>query len=313
MAFRVLSFDIGGTSIRAATAVDGGMPGAVTRFSTPARDRDAFLACLAGVAESLPEKPDVIAISLAGVVNPETGRMIVANIPAIHDTDLRHDLEALTGLPVVVANDADCFAVAEAVFGAGRGHDTVFGIILGTGVGGGLVSSGRLINAGGGFAGEWGHGPIAPTQAAGLSIPHFACGCGLSGCLDTVAGARGIERLHSHLTGATRDSRAILDAWRAGDVDAVRTVGVYLDLIAGPLAVCVNLTGATIVPAGGGLSGARDLVAAIDEAVRPLTLWKFENPLVVPAESGAEPGLAGAAAIAWQLFVEPGSKPGKAI
>ncbi len=300
MAFCVLSFDIGGTSIRAATAIDGGAPGEVSRFDTPAHDREAFLARLAGIAAELAQKPDAIAISLAGVVDPETGRMIVANIPAIHDTDLAADLEALTGIPVVIANDADCFAVAEAVFGAGRGHEIVFGIILGTGVGGGLVSGGRLINAGGGFAGEWGHGPIAPTMADGIAIPHFACGCGLSGCLDTVAGARGIERLHAHLHGAPLDSRAILDAWRAAEVAATRTVSVYLDLIAGPLAVCVNLTGATIVPAGGGLAGAHDLLAAIDEAVRPLTLWKFDRPLVVPAASGAEPGLAGAAAIAFQ-------------
>lgn len=300
MAFRVLSFDIGGTSIRAATAVDGGTPGDVMRFDTPARDREAFLARLAGIAAGLPERPDAIAISLAGVVDPGTGRMIVANIPAIHDTDLGGDLQARTGIPVVIANDADCFAVAEAVFGAGRGHAIVFGIILGTGVGGGLVSGGRLINAGGGFAGEWGHGPIAPTMAGGVAIPHFPCGCGLSGCLDTVASARGIERLHHHLGGGMRDSRAILDAWREGEAAATRTVGVYLDLIAGPLAVCVNLSGATIVPAGGGLAGAHDLLSAIDEAVRPLTLWKFDRPLVVPAASGAEPGLTGAAAIAFQ-------------
>ncbi|WP_342343691.1 ROK family protein [Martelella limonii] len=300
MGYSVLSFDIGGTAIRAATSVDGAEPGEVSRTATPAHDREAFLACLADMAARLPQRPDAISISLAGVVDPQTGRMIVANIPAIHGTDLAADLKARTGMPVIITNDADCFAVAEAVFGAGRQHDIVFGIILGTGVGGGLVSGRRLINAKGGFAGEWGHGPIAPARANGLSLPPFACGCGLSGCLDTVASARGLERLHAHFSGQTRDSRQILDGWRKGEAAAAQTVGAYLDLIAGPLAVCVNLTGATIVPAGGGLSAAHDLLDAIDRAVRPLTLRNFDRPLVVPAMSGPEPGLAGASAIAWQ-------------
>ncbi|WP_319518968.1 ROK family protein [uncultured Martelella sp.] len=299
----ILCFDIGGTSIRAALAADGQMPGAATRFDTPARDHAAFLDRLASLAAALPQRPDAIAISLAGVVDPKTGKLIVANIPAIHGTDLKTDLHRQTGIPVHIANDADCFALAEAVFGAGKGHDIVFGVIFGTGVGGGLVSGRRLINTAGGFAGEWGHGPVVPLMAGDTPIPHFACGCGLSGCLDTVAGAPGLERLHTHLHGKNDTARAILSGWQAGETGPARTVEVFLQLVAGPLAMAVNLTGATIVPAGGGLARNHALVAAIDEAVRPLTLSKPAHPLIVPAASGEEPGLAGAAVIGFQAFL----------
>lgn len=292
--------------MRAAMVPADGRAGPVSRFDTPARDREAFLTRLAGICDAEPVRPAAVAISLAGVVNPETGRMIVANIPAIHGTDLSGDLATRLGIPVFVANDADCFAVAEAVSGAGQGHDIVFGIILGTGVGGGLVTGGRLVNARGGFAGEWGHGPVAALRGGTppVEVPHFACGCGLSGCLDTVAGARGIERLHAHLSGEDKSSHAILEDWRAGLPAATRTLDVYLDIIAGPLALTVNITGATIVPAGGGLARDHALVAAIDAAVRPLTLWQFDRPLVVPATSGEEPGLTGAGIIGLQKLSE---------
>lgn len=302
MTISVLCFDIGGTTVRAALSRNGEAPGAVSRYDTPADDHAAFLNSLNRITEAQPEKPAAVAISLAGVVNPQTQRMITANIPAINDTDFASDLEDTLGIPVVIANDADCFAVAEAVLGAGKGHDIVFGVILGTGVGGGLVCDGRLINQKGGFAGEWGHGPVAPLRAGNppVDIPHFRCGCGQSGCLDTIAGGRGLERLHNHLCGDGKKAPAIIEDWRRGDRDATRTIDVYLGLIAGPLALTVNLTGATIVPAGGGLSSAHDLLTAIDEAVRPLTLWNFDRPLIVPAQSGAEPGLTGAAIIALQ-------------
>ncbi|MAM09926.1 MAG: N-acetylglucosamine kinase [Rhizobiaceae bacterium] len=302
MADKILCFDIGGTAIRAATATDGALPGKVSRFETPAGDHGAFLALISSIIDDLPERPAALAISLAGIVNPETGNLVVANIPAIHGTNLKADLEDRTQLPVIIANDADCFAVSEAVYGAGRDHDIVFGVIFGTGVGGGLVSGKRLINRAGGFAGEWGHGPVVPLVVGERPIPHFACGCGLSGCVDTVAGGPGLQRLHAFLHGETRAAPAILSGWHAGEARAAQTVETCLQLLAGPLAMAINLTGATIVPAGGGLARDHALVSAIDSAVRPLTLAKPRHRLVVPATSGAEPGLAGAAAIGFQTL-----------
>ena len=204
------------------------------------------------------------------------------------------------GRAVRVANDADCFALAEAGAGAGRGHRIVFGAILGTGVGGGLVIEGRIVNGAGGFAGEWGHGPVAATRAGDppVDLPHLPCGCGLSGCVDTVGGARGMERLHRHLHGATRPSTAIVEAWLAGDPAARRTIEVQIDLLAGPLALVVNVVGADIVPVGGGLGQVKEFVARLDAEVRKRILRPTDRPLVVPGEILPEAGLVGAALLA---------------
>ncbi len=200
---------------------------------------------------------------------------------------------------MLIANDADCCALAEYGAGAGRGHRVVFGAILGTGVGGGLVVDGKLINSAGGFAGEWGHGPVAATRAGNppVELPRFACGCGLDGCVDAIGSARGMEKLHRHLTGTEMKAEEILAAWQDGDEKAARTIDIYIDILAGPLSLVINMTGATIVPVGGGLSNSLPLIEALDHAVRARILRKFQRPLVVKAECAIEPGLVGAAVL----------------
>ena len=185
---------------------------------------------------------------------------------------------------------------AEVAVGAGRGHRIVFGIILGTGVGGGLVIDGKLINAEGGFAGEWGHGPVAATHAGTppVAIPSFPCGCGQVGCVDTVGAARGMERLHKHLHGADLPSTAIVAAWLSGDADAARTIDCFVDLVASPLALVLNVVGASIVPLGGGLANALPLIERLDAAVRSRILRHADKAIVVPGQCTLEPGLIGA-------------------
>lgn len=282
----LVCFDIGGSRIKAAQS---DAPGAVTVLggaATPVADFDAFVAVLAGFAGAA----QGVAISIAGVSDPETGQMKIANIPCLDGRRAAADLARALALPVWIGNDADCFALAEAGMGAGRGHRNVFGVILGTGVGGGLVIGGRIVTGAGGFAGEWGHGPVLNERR----VPWFACGCGQAGCVDTIGGARGIERLHRFLTGQTETSQAIVAAWRAGDMPAAETVAVWADLVSGPLAMVLNVTGASVVPVGGGLSNAPDLIAALDRATRAKVLRASDRPLLIPAELAVEPGLIGA-------------------
>lgn len=294
----ITCFDIGGSAIKSAGASADGQIGEPRRVPTPANDFAAFVAAMKGlIAATGPSRG--VAISIAGVIDPADGRIKCANIPCIDGRTLAADLAAELNLPVWIANDADCFALAEAHAGAGRGHANVFGLILGTGVGGGLVIDGRLIGGPGGFAGEWGHGPVA-AQFAGTppqAIPRIACGCGQTGCLDAVGGARGLERLHASLhAGATPiDSRQIIDAWQDGDANAARTIDCYVDILAGPLAMLVNTIGASVLPAGGGLSNSAPLIAMLDQAVRARILRKTTAAIIVPGQSGTEPGLIGAA------------------
>lgn len=293
----IVCFDIGGTAIKGALAYSVEDVRPVPRQPTPIHDFDAFVAVLQSVIDQADERPERVALSIAGIIDPDTGRAVVANVPCIHGRPLRQDLEAALGLPVLVANDADCFVLAEAGIGAGRGHRVVFGVILGTGVGGGLVIDGQLINRDGGFAGEWGHGPVAATEAGHppVRLPRFQCGCGLAGCIDAVCSARGMEKLHAHLHATTLTSEEIVRAWQADDAAASRTIDVYVDVLAGPLALVANVTGTTIIPVGGGLSNAAPLLGAIDDAVRSRILRRFDRPLVVKAECTVEPGLIGAA------------------
>lgn len=297
-----ICFDIGGSAIKAARVAPSGELTHIGAKPTPLDDFNAFCAALAELAGP-DEGGDALSVAITGVADPADGRIKCANIPCIDGRTLAHDLSGVLGRPVFVTNDADCFALAEAEIGAGRGHRVVFGIILGTGVGGGVVVGGRLVEGAAGFSGEWGHGPILAREAGNppVAIPPFPCGCGQKGCIDTIGGARGLERLHRHLTGAVSSSVEIMAAWRAGNPQVQFTLACYIELIAPPLAFCVNVLGADIVPVGGGLAQEREMLGRLDHAVRALILRPSEAPLVVPGTCPGNPGLVGAEIVARTL------------
>lgn len=289
----ILCFDIGGSRIKAAIADRSGLT-VLGDCPTPTTDFAAFCAALARFAEG--RAVSGVSISIAGVVDTDTGRIKVANIPCADGLILSDDLSAVLGLPVLVLNDADCFVLAEARKGAARGHRNVFGIILGTGVGGGLLIDGQLVQGAGGFAGEWGHGPVVPAPW------NLRCGCGLDGCIDAVCGARGLEKLFFGQHGSHDPSTAILSRWQQGDALAAQTVSLWLDLITPPLALVVNVVGASVIPAGGGLANVHKLLSALDDRLRRVILRKTDAPLVVPAQCWPEPGLIGAAEAGQEAF-----------
>ncbi|MBJ6988090.1 ROK family protein [Devosia sp. MC521] len=298
----ITCFDIGGTTIKAAVAHSATDIVSLGRVATPAHDFDAFADAIAAlIAQGGAPAGAAIAISIAGVVDPATNVATVANIPCINGRALGPDLSAKLSRPVIVGNDADCFALAEAHAGAGKGFNVVFGVILGTGVGGGIIADGRLIRGAGGFSGEWGHATIVQTetQAWPHKIAHMACGCGQLGCTDTIGGARGLERLHAQIHGQTLSSLDIVFAWGQGDTQSTRTMTLYTELLAAPLALLVNVLGPDIIPVGGGLGNSPELVAALDAAVRPRILRKLDRPLIVPAQLTVDAGLIGAASLAY--------------
>lgn len=289
-------FDIGGSQIKAAFSQAPGEIAETGSLPTPLDDFNAFAGAISTLITRAIHPVKGVAISTTGVVDPATGRLTCANIPCIHGRTLAADLLKALRLPVFIANDADCFALAEALEGAGRGHRNVFGIILGSGVGGGLVIDGRIITGPGGYAGEWGHGMALQTRAGTppVEIPHVPCPCGASGCVNTVGGARGMERLFKSLTGKDAPSVDIVAQWCGGDAEASRVIDVYLDLVSPVLALALNITGATIIPVGGGLANSRELVSALDERVRSKMLYKSPTPLLVPARLTVNPAFIGA-------------------
>lgn len=293
-----LCADIGGSFIDMGLVDARGEIHDRQRHATPVTDWPALIAAF---RDALDRHVDVIApnapvcIALAGVADPATGTIVSSNIASIHGRRF-DDFGAALGRPVSLINDADAFALAEATLGAGRDHRRVFGIILGTGVGGGMVEDRTVLVDAHGIGGEWGHGEVlVESPLAPGAVPVFDCGCGRRGCLDTIGGARGMERLHSFLHGEARASQEITDGWMAKEAKSSATINYYTRLLAGPIAALLNSFPATIVPVAGGLSNCEPLIALIDKRVRVGLLSRPTNPVVVCTELRSRAGLLGAA------------------
>lgn len=300
----LLVADIGGSHIRIARHLGGSHCEPLHQRATPAQDWSAFCDALHAAVAPHAGSHSALSIAIAGVVSPASGEVQASNLPALRGHALARELTARLGLPVQAHNDADCAALAEARVGVGAGHEVVFGAVLGTGVGGGLVVRGQLVRGAGGLCGEWGHGPILreTTLLNGhgqpVQLPRWACGCGQIGCLDTVGGARGLERLHLALNAGTpRNSHQLLIDWQAGEPAASATVVAWIELLSGPLALVLNVTGASVVPVCGGLSRCAALIAALDAAVRRQILRRDAEdlPLLRPSVLNDQAGLIGAA------------------
>ncbi len=296
----LMCFDIGGTTIKPAIASSPENIKVSPPLKTPLHDYDAFINIIASCVGDA----KAISIAITGVIDPDTGILKCANIACVDGRPLAADLATATGLSVHISNDADCFALVEATVGVGRGHRNVFGIILGSGVGGACVIDGQIVSGSGGSIGEWGHGSILATKisAPPYHIPHFDCRCGQSGCVNTVGGARGLEALHHFLSTETCSSREIVNAWRDGNAAALNTLAVYVELVSPPLAFAINITGASIVPVGGGLSDVLELIDQLDQSVRRKILRRTTASILVKANSQHEPGLVGAAIVGFQEF-----------
>lgn len=303
----VFCADIGGSFIKFGLSVQQGEVTELARVATPTQSWEEFvLALQILIAEHGAEYPEEtpLAISTAGLVSPQTGEVMATNIPGIAGHNLSAELSHALKRKVNVANDADCFALAEAHVGEGMGLPIVVGIILGTGVGGGIVFNGQLVRGHGGVTGEWGHGAITRTELILdnnlVKVPRLLCGCGQTGCLDMLGGARGMERLHHQLHQQTLTSQEILSGWQDDNTQAALTIEAWLQLVSEPLTLLVNIIGATKVVVGGGLASVPRLIAALDQRVRESTLHSYPQPLIVPGKFVSQGGLVGASVLGRQ-------------
>jgi N-acetylglucosamine kinase len=308
------AFDIGGTKIEFGVFDHDGTILHRQKVATPLEDRDSFIAAIrdlvidadrrfaghgSGSGDASPSGAVSalvpVGISFAGGLDPESGAVISANVPPIKGWPIAAGLSDALHRPVRVENDADCFALAEARQGAGESNRTVFAIILGTGVGGGIVVDGQFIGGRSGIRGEWGHGNDISGPLMRHGIKARQCGCGGAACLDPWGAARGLERLHAALHGRDLSSQDITASWRAGNSAALKTIDVFVDLVAGQLRLMVNVLDPDIIPVGGGLAAEHGLIARIDAAVRASVLGRYDHALVVPGRFFADGGLRGAA------------------
>ncbi len=273
-----IGIDLGGTKIEGLVLDRGGTEKARLRVPTPDTSYEDSVRAIVEVVAELERRASgqcTVGVAHPGAISPATGLIKNANSTRLNGRPLKRDLEQALGREVRLANDANCFAVSEATDGAAAGCGIVFGVILGTGVGGGVVIDGKPLTGAQAIAGEWGHNPLpAPHDS---ERPGPRCYCGRTGCIETwLSGPRFQHEFASH-TGRSLKATEIAEAALAGDTEAAAHMEIYCDRLARSLAVVVNILDPDAIVLGGGLSRMPQLYGRVPE------LWKNRYVFSEPA------------------------------
>jgi fructokinase len=286
-----IGIDLGGTKTEGIVMDVHGQILLRERRPTPqAGGYAAVLANVAALAQDLERRAGIsctVGIGTPGSLSGKTGLLKNSNTVCLNGQPVRQDLERLLGREIRIANDANCFALSEALDGAGRGFGVVFGVILGTGVGGGIVFHGRLHEGAQHIAGEWGHNVL---EADGPP-----CYCGKRGCVETLLSGPGLARDHAAGGDAVPDARAIVERAAAGDVRAEAAMQRYLDRFGRALSVVVNILDPDAIVLGGGLSNIARLYTEGRERLAERVFNDELRTALLPHVHGDSSGVRGAA------------------
>lgn len=291
-----IGIDVGGTKIEGIALEGGGAVRARRRVATPRGLYDETVRAIAGVVAGLEAEAGergTVGIGIPGTVSPATGLIKNANSVWLNGRPFQEDLARALDRPVRLANDANCFALSEATDGAGAGAEVVFGVILGTGTGGGVVVRGHVLAGPNGVAGEWGHNPL-PWPAA-EDAPAPACYCGRSGCIETYLSGPGLAADYGHATGEVLAAEAVAERAAAGEAAAAAALARHEARLARSLASIINVLDPDVIVLGGGLSRLAHLYEGIP---RRWGAWVFSDRVdtrIVPPRHGDASGVRGAA------------------
>lgn len=292
-----IGIDLGGTKTEIIALSDDGTTLLRRREATPAGDYAASVAQigrLVRAAEAELGETATVGVATPGAVSRVTGRMKNANSVWLNDRPLPEDLAHELSRAVRLSNDANCFALSEATDGAAAGARVVFGVILGTGVGGGIVVDGRVLDGPNGIAGEWGHNPLPLPDAADLPLP--ACYCGRRGCIERYLSGPAWSEDHARCNGVILTPAEIVEQAQSGVCQqAAASLDRYLDRLARALAGVINLLDPDVIVLGGGLSNVRQLY---DELPRRWGAHVFSDCVttrLTPPRYGDSSGVRGAA------------------
>lgn len=292
-----IGIDLGGTKIEAALMDSQGAIRARLRIATPP-DYERLLSAMAEAVEEVEKEAGgargkVVGVAMPGSLSPVTGLMRNANSVWLNGKPLKEDLERVLARPVRMANDANCFALSEATDGAGAGAPVVFGVILGTGCGGGVVVDGKVIEGVNAIAGEWGHTPLPwPTPD---ELPFEADWCGRKGCLETWLSGSGLARWGSKILGRKADAEEIVALSRSGDATGAKIMDLYADKLARALAVVIDILDPDVIVAGGGLSNVEEIYPAVRAKLAPYVFSDVIKTRFVKNMHGDSSGIRGAA------------------
>ncbi len=257
-----IGVDLGGTKIEGIALADSGDIPVRRRVPTP-RSYEETLDALVGVVESIEKAVDrrcTVGIGIPGTVMPATGVVKNANSVCLNGETLQDDLNRRLGRSVRLMNDANCFALSEAADGAAAGAPVVFGVILGTGVGGGIVVDGKCLIGVNQITGEWGHNPL-PWPSLD-ELPGPSCYCGRRGCIEAFISGPGLANDHTVHTGQALTTHAIVKDAREGDAAATATMERYYNRVARSLATVINILDPDVIVLGGGMSNVDGLAEA---------------------------------------------------
>jgi len=289
-----IGIDLGGTKIEAVALAADGAERFRRRIDSPRGDYDATVAAIAGLvalAERELGERGSVGVGMPGSISPATGLVKNANSTWLIGHPLHEDLERALGRPVRLANDANCFALSEAADGGGAGARVVFGVILGTGTGGGVVVDGQVLVGPNAVAGEWGHNALPwPDES---EWPGPQCYCGRRGCIETFLSGSGLQMAYAQGPGLT--ARQIAAAAERGDGAGAAAIETYARRLAKSLATVINLLDPDAIVLGGGLSNIESLYRRVPEI---WTDWVFSDRVdtrLARAKHGDSSGVRGAA------------------
>jgi fructokinase len=279
-----IGIDLGGTKIEALALDAAGREVIRKRISSPRGDYAATVSAISSLVSELGEGS--VGIGIPGALSQVTGLVKNANSTWLIGQPLKEDLEKALGRPVKLENDANCFALSEATDGAGKGAAVVFGVILGTGVGGGIVVNGKVLSGANAIAGEWGHNPLPLPSGQDLPLPD--CYCGRAGCIETYLSGPGLARDHEFRTGRRLPPEEIVSL---GDQSLER----YVERLARALASVINLLDPEVIVLGGGMSKVGRLYTEVPRLWRRYVFSDHVATRLAPPVHGDSSGVRGAA------------------
>ena len=298
-----IGIDVGGTKIEGIALDDGGQPLRRVRVATPRGDYGQTVDAIVSLVATLERETGqhgTVGLGIPGTVSPVTGLVKNANSTWLIGRAFREDLQAALARPVRLANDANCFALSEALDGAGAGAEVVFGVILGTGCGGGVIVHRRVLVGPNAIAGEWGHNPL-PAPEPG-EWPGPACYCGHTGCIETFLSGPALARDYREASGLEATAAEIASRALSGDDVAHVSLDRYERRLARALTTIMNVLDPDVIVLGGGLSNIDRLYTNVPPLLAPFG-GDPPRTRIVKAQHGDSSGVRGAA---W-LWEEAGS------
>jgi fructokinase len=295
-----IGIDLGGTKTEAIALDRSGGVLERLRVPTPSGGYEAIVRCVADLVAELERRTGQagkVGVGTPGAISPASGLIKNSNTVALNGRPLHGDLERALGRSVRIANDADCFALSEAVDGAGAGAHCVFGVILGTGTGAGIVVGGRLLQGPNAIAGEWGHNPMpwpSPDETSGR-----ACYCGRSGCIETFLSGPGLAEDYRGTIGEVLSAKEVAERAAAGQQAAEVVLARYQERLAKALASVINLLDPDVIVLGGGLANIAALYTSVPWLWGRYVFSDQVDTRLLPAVHGDASGVRGAAWL-WQ-------------